>query len=86
MHVEANINNYDSLLTNLSIKKVQHNELLYSLEYAPNLFRKWHPRSVLVALDEGFDTWDFMAVITAKSENTKPATKVRYYYRTNIHV
>jgi hypothetical protein len=27
-----------------------------------------------------------MAVITAKSENTKPATKVRYYYRTNIHV
>lgn len=41
------------------------------------LSEKWHPQSVLAALESGADTWDRMAVMAAKSENTKPNEKVR---------
>jgi hypothetical protein len=51
--------------------------LLYDLERAPYLSERWHPQSVLAALESGTDSWDRMAVMAAKSENTKPFEKVR---------
>jgi hypothetical protein len=38
---------------------------------------KWHLRSVLIALDDQPDSWDSLAVITAKSVNNEPGLKVR---------
>lgn len=76
-HVTSDLRHYESLLTTNAISNTQHNELLYALNYAPVLSEKWHPQSVLAALETGLDTWDRMAVMAAKSENTKPNEKVR---------
>jgi hypothetical protein len=34
-HVISKISDYEDLLTSRSIERVQHNELLYALKYAP---------------------------------------------------
>jgi hypothetical protein len=76
-HVSSRLSDYEDLLAARSIERVQHNELLYALKYAPNLSVKWSTQEIMDALDKGHDTWDRMAVMAAKSENTKPKEKVR---------
>ncbi|PNF41068.1 hypothetical protein B7P43_G06243 [Cryptotermes secundus] len=76
-HVTSNINDYENILSSRSIERVQHNELLYALKYAPFLSLKWTTTDILKALENNSDSWDRMAVMAAKSENTKPKEKVR---------
>jgi hypothetical protein len=76
-HITSDISNYENLLSARTIERIQHNELLYALKYAPYLSTKWSTASVLNALEQGSDSWDRMAVMAAKSENTKPKAKVR---------
>jgi hypothetical protein len=76
-HVSSRLSDYEDLLSIRSIERVQHNELLYALKYAPNLSVNWTTHEVMSALEHGYDSWDRMAVMAAKSENTKPKEKVR---------
>lgn len=39
-HVTSRISDYEDLLSSRSIERVQHNELLYALKYAPYLSTK----------------------------------------------
>jgi hypothetical protein len=73
----SDLKHYENLLTTNAISNTQHNELLYALNYAPILSERWHPQSVLAALETNMDTWDRMAVMAANSENAKPNEKVR---------
>jgi hypothetical protein len=71
-HVTSNISDYD-LLSSRSIERVQHNELLYALKYAPLL----STNGIITALENDEANWDRLAVMAAKCENTKPREKVR---------
>jgi hypothetical protein len=44
---------------------------LYALKYAPLLSTKWDTTDVLQALEKGFDNWDTMAVMEAKTINQR---------------
>jgi hypothetical protein len=50
-HVTSDISNYEDLLSSRTIERVQHNELLYALQYAPYLSTKWTTHGVLEALE-----------------------------------
>lgn len=76
-HINAAADQYKDVFTTAAIPRDSHNELIYALKHAPVLSYKWSPEDVMKKTGSGEDVWDRMAVLAAKSENTKPREKVR---------
>lgn len=76
-HVTSDVSNYESLRTAKDIPRFQHNELLYALRSAPMLSDKWDPCDIYTHLKNGTDSWDRIAMMASKCENTKPGDKCR---------
>ncbi|APG78069.1 RNA-dependent RNA polymerase [Hubei qinvirus-like virus 1] len=76
-HVHADLANYTDQLKATSLTREDCNELLYAMDYAPLLSKKYSPSEVLDRVCTGKKCWDSIALMAAKSENTKPGAKVR---------
>lgn len=76
-HVVSDFNVYSTMSALLRLPKEMHNELLYTLRYGSKLHKKYTPSEVRTKLSEKINFCDWVAVLAAKSENTKYGEKVR---------
>lgn len=76
-HVASDYKMYSTISELMKIPKHIHNELLYTLKYGDKLHMKYKPGIVRekLAAKENFADW--IAIVAAKSENTKYGEKVR---------
>lgn len=64
-HVTSNLSDYENILSSRAIERVQHNEPLYALKYAPLLSLKWTTSGVLQALEQDSDDIRYQTIFLA---------------------
>lgn len=76
-HILSDIKQYSSTASINSQDRDTGNELLYALKHAPLLSCRYSPDDAVEMVASGSKKYDTLAVMAAKSENTKYGRKVR---------
>ena len=76
-HVEANREAYDTAAKCANLPAESMNELVYALEYAPLLSKRYLAEDIRARWFSGEALPDFVALIAGKAEDTKTEAKIR---------